>query len=138
MNSQTITSIQSLPNLQNPTHSPVEEQGIAWFVSRGLEIMAELISNKVQESLFERLLALSRQSQLREQTDVAFLTLSAAYHAAYEPTHLETVIVEARRRADEWTVGLDECGSVRPDNYRMLAEEAQEMKQSFSAVAGDE
>lgn len=98
------------------------------FVVRGLVAMVDIISNRTQQSLIDRLLTLSRQAHQRGQTDAAYHTLAAAYHAAYEPAHLEIVIHEAQQRLDTWDAMLDECGEVRADDYQQLVEEAQDMK----------
>jgi hypothetical protein len=98
------------------------------FVVRGLVAMVDVMSNRTQQSLIDRLLTLSRQAHQRGQTDAAYHTLAAAYHAAYEPLHLEMVIREAQQRLDTWEAMLDECGEVRADDYQQLVEEAQDMK----------
>ncbi|NJN66316.1 MAG: hypothetical protein HC884_06180 [Chloroflexaceae bacterium] len=87
----------------------------------------ELLSSQAQQSLFESLVALSCQAHQREQTDAGYYALSAAYHAAYHPDQVERIMHEARNRAAEWDGILDECGEVRADDYRRLAEEAQEL-----------
>jgi hypothetical protein len=104
------------------------------FVAQGMEIVVELLSSQVQQSLFESLIFLSHQAHQREQTDAAFHSLSAAYHAAYEPAQLEAIINEARNRAGTWDAMLDECGAVRAQDYLQLAHEAQELRDDMLAV----
>jgi len=99
-----------------------------------MEAVVELLSSQAQQSLFESLMALSRQSHQREQTDVAYYALSAAYHAAYQPDHVERIMHEARSRALQWEHILDECGEVRADDYVRLAEEAQELRDDMVVV----
>jgi hypothetical protein len=104
------------------------------FVSQGMETVVELLSNQVQQSLFENLIVLSHQAHQREQTDAAFHSLSAAYHAAYEPAQLDAIIHEAQNRADNWDSMLDECGAVRVEDYRQMVAEAQELRDDLLAV----
>lgn len=104
------------------------------FLASGLETMVELVSSQMQQTLFENLLLLSRQSHQREQTDAAYHALVAAYHAAYTPEQLDTVIVEAQRRADEWQQVLDECGQVRSNDYNLLVTEARLLRQDMATV----
>ncbi len=107
------------------------------FVSRGLEAVVELLSSQVQQSLFESLIALSKQAHHREQTDVAFHALSAAYHAAYHPDHFAIIINEAKTRVAEWVDVLDECGDVRAENYQHLAEEAYLLQGDMAAAMAE-
>jgi phosphoenolpyruvate carboxylase len=100
------------------------------FVVRGLAAMVEIISNRTQQSLIDRLLTLSQQAHQRGQTDAAYHSLAAAYHAAYESAHLEAIIREAQQRVENWEAMLDECGEVRAQDYRDLVDEAQEMQQN--------
>jgi hypothetical protein len=108
------------------------------FLTGGMETVVELLSSQVQETLFENLIVLSNQAHQREQTDAAFHSLSAAYHAAYQPSQLAIIIQEAQSRADEWAAILDECGSVRAEDYRQLAEEAIQLREDMvEAMAGE-
>ncbi|NJP04511.1 MAG: hypothetical protein HC837_02195 [Chloroflexaceae bacterium] len=105
----------------------------ACSVARGLETMAEIISQQQQQTLIEHLLHLSQQAHQRGQTDAAYHALTAAYHAAYRPAHLEAIIAMAQQRIATWEHVLDECGAVRAEDYRQLALSAQHMKQSYDA-----
>lgn len=107
---------------------------LACFVARGMETVVEMLSNQEQESLFESLFFLSHQAHQREQTDTAFYALSAAYHAAYQASHLEAIMREAQTRANEWSHILDECGEVRASDYWQLANEAQALRDNMAAA----
>jgi hypothetical protein len=104
------------------------------FVVHGMEIVVERLSSQEQQSLFESLVFLSHQAHQREQTDAAYHALFAAYHAAYEPSHLDMVIREAQARAREWNAILDECGQVRAHDYRVLADSAQALRDDMQAA----
>ncbi len=106
------------------------------FVAQGMETVVELLSSQEQQSLFESLIFLSHQAHQREQTDAAFHSLSAAYHAAYEPSQLEAIIREAQERADSWEPVLDECGEVRAADYIQIVQEAEELKRDMLAMLG--
>lgn len=108
------------------------------FLTRGLEIVVDLLSSQVQQTLFESFVALGYQAHQREQTDAAYHALRAAYHAAYQPTQLEIVIHEAERRFQEWREVLDECGEVRADDYHVLIAEARELHEDMIAATGGE
>lgn len=104
------------------------------FLTAGMETVVEVLSSQIQETLFENLIVLSNQAHQREQTDAAFFSLSAAYHAAYQPAQLEIIIREARSRVEGWTPLLDECGSVRAADYQKLVEEASQLRENMLAA----
>lgn len=107
------------------------------FVSHGISMVAEILSTQAQQSLFENLMTLSLHAHQREQTDAAYHSISAAYHAAYQPLQLDRIIREAQNRFDSWDVALNECGEVRAEDYRRLAEEARELKRDMMAMMAD-
>lgn len=104
------------------------------FVTYGMEVVVEVLNSQAQRTLFEQLMALSHQAHQREQTDVAYYALSAAYHAAYQPGQVESVIRDATERIGTWRAILDECGTVRIEDYRRLLEEAQEIKRDITVA----
>lgn len=104
------------------------------FLTSGMETIVELASSQAQQTLVETLILLSHQAHQRAQTDTAYHALVAAYHAAYTPDHLATIIQEAQKRADEWKSMLDECGSVRASTYQQLVAEAQLLQHDVTAA----
>lgn len=107
------------------------------FVAHGVSMVAEILSTQAQQTLFENLMTLSVHAHQREQTDAAYHSISAAYHAAYQPSQLDRIIRDAQSRCDNWDVALNECGEVRADDYRRLAEEARELKRDMMAMVSD-
>jgi hypothetical protein len=107
------------------------------FVAHGIDTVSEIFSTQAQQALFENLLMLSHHAHQREQTDAAYHSLSAAYHAAYQPSQLDVIVREAQIRFDEWEPILDECGEVRADDYQRLTEEARKLKRDMIEMMGN-